>query len=302
MIYTVTLNPSVDYVVDIDNFRLGKINRTSQEQMFPGGKGINVSIMLHNLGIDSVATGFVGGFSGDFIVKSLDENGIKNHFINIDGTTRINVKINGSYNGEETAINGRGPVITNKDIDELLLYLDNLNDSDILVLSGSIPIEINSDIYSKILSRLSNKEIISVVDTTGRSLFDTLKNRPFLVKPNKEELEDLFGIIIKNDDDLIKYASKINKFGAKYVIVSLGKDGALLVGDDINPLKIPAPKIDVVSTVGAGDSLIAGFIYEYVLSKDVVEAFKMGVAAGSAKVMSSKFPDKDTILKIKDEI
>ena len=292
MIYTVTFSPAIDYVVDLANFEIGEINRTQQEQAFPGGKGINVSLVLANLGKSSVATGFLGGFTGAFIKEELAKRHIESGFIEVDGLTRINVKIRA---GKETAINGQGPHITDEDIEKLISQLEKLTKDDLLVISGTVPKSLPSNIYEMILERIKGNGAEVIVDATKEILLNTLKYHPLLVKPNKEELEEMFKVSIKNDAELIENASKLLELGARNVIVSLGGDGALLVGNGLAPTLKKAPQGKVVNTVGAGDSLVAGFIAEYLDSKDIAKAFKQGIATGSASAFSEYLATKEEV-------
>ena len=292
MIYTVTFSPAIDYVVDLTNLEIGGINRTQREQAFPGGKGINVSLVLANLGKSSVATGFLGGFTGRFIKEELEKRHIESGFIEVEGLTRINVKIRA---GKETAINGQGPHITNEDIEKLISQLEKLTSKDLLVISGTVPKSLPSNIYEMILERIKGNGIEVIVDATKEILLNTLKYHPLLVKPNKEELEEMFNVTISNDDELIENASKLVKLGARNVIVSLGGDGALLVGEGLNPELRAAPQGKVVNTVGAGDSLVAGFIAEYLDSHNIARAFKQGIATGSASAFSEYLATKDEV-------
>ena len=292
MIYTVTFSPAIDYVVDLTKFEIGEINRTVQEQAFPGGKGINVSLVLANLGKSSVATGFLGGFTGDFIKKELAKRQISSGFIEVDGTTRINVKIRA---GKETAINGQGPHITDDEIEKLITQLEQLGEDDLLVISGTVPKSLPNDIYEMILERIKDNGVTVIVDATKEILLNTLKYHPLLVKPNKEELEEMFNVKINNDQELIDNASKLLKLGAKNVIVSLGGDGALLVGEGIEPTLRKAPQGKVVNTVGAGDSLVAGFIAEYQDSHNIVKAFRQGIATGSASAFSEYLATREEV-------
>ena len=295
MIYTVTFSPAIDYVVDLTNFEIGEINRTQQEQAFPGGKGINVSLVLANLGKSSVATGFLGGFTGAFIKEELAKRNISSGFIEVNGLTRINVKIRA---GKETAINGQGPHITDEDIDKLISQLEKLTKDDLLVISGTVPKSLPSNIYEMILERIKDNGAEVIVDATKEILLNTLKYHPLLVKPNKEELEEMFNVSIKNDAELIENASKLLKLGARNVIVSLGGDGALLVGEDVDAELRKAPQGKVVNTVGAGDSLVAGFIAEYLDSRDIKKAFKQGIATGSASAFSEYLATKEEVLAL----
>ncbi len=285
MIYTVTFSPALDYIVDLDELKVGAINRSKKEKMLAGGKGINVSFVLSNLGTKSVAMGFLGGFIGDYIQKQVQSKGIDCDFVRLNGNTRINVKLKGMV---ETAINGQGPEVGEEKIEELIKKLEALNEEDILVISGAIPSNLPSDTYERILDRIKNRRVQLVVDTTKETLLKTLPHHPILVKPNKEELEELFSSSISNDEDLIFYAKKLIEMGAQNVIVSLGGEGAMLVKGDGSHLKQASPKGKAINTVGAGDSLVAGFLDEYVRSRDIEKAFKRGIATGSASAFSEE--------------
>ena len=291
MIYTLTFSPAVDYVVDVDNLKIGAINRTKNEIFMPGGKGINVSIVLSNLGIKSKALGFVGGFSGEFIKDELKKKNIETDFVDVDGITRINMKIRSS---EESAINGMGPILNDEDINKLVEKLKILNKEDYLVISGKIPASVSDAQFENILRVASENGARIVVDTEGKMLLTSLKYNPFLIKPNKEELEGLFNITINSDLDIEVYAKKLLDKGAKNVIVSLGSDGAILVNNE-TVCKLAAPKGDAKNTVGAGDSLLAGFIYEYITSQDMQKALKFAIAAGSATAFSDGLASKEDI-------
>lgn len=284
MIYTLTLNPSLDYYVYVDDLEKGKTNRSKKEFIFPGGKGINVSLVLKNLGADSIALGFPAGFSGKEIESLLIERGIQTNFIfTALGLSRINVKIKGK---EETEINGNGPMIEEGDILSLLEKLDDLKDNDVLILSGSVPGSLSSSVYSDILKRISSKKVITVVDTTGDALLNTLPYHPFLIKPNNFELEEIFNVPIKSKDSAIEYAKKLCERGAENVLVSLAGDGAVLVSSNGKVFVSAAPYGKVVNSVGAGDSMVAGFIHEYLATKDLESAFIKSVCAGSASAFS----------------
>lgn len=283
MIHTLTFSPALDYVVDLKSFEVGAINRTAREHAMPGGKGINVSLVLSNLGRPSVASGFLAGFTGDYIEKELLSHNVKADFVRVDGLTRINVKIRC---GEETAINGQGPNIPEEKIEELLRKLERLGPEDLLVISGTVPSTLPSNIYEIILERIKDTHVSVIVDATKSILLNTLKYKPLLVKPNKEELGEMFGVVINNDDELIAYSKKLLDMGALNVIVSLGGDGAFMVGRDVPPIFLKAPQGKVINTVGAGDSLVAGFIDEYLNSGDLLRAFRQGVATGSASAFS----------------
>jgi len=292
MIYTVTFSPAVDYIVDLPCLEVGAINRTRGEHVLAGGKGINVSIVLSNFGRPSVATGFLGGFTGRYIAEELEKRGIRSGFVQVDGLTRINVKLRGR---EETAINGQGPHITDAQIEELMKQLEALTPEDLLVISGTIPSSLPSNIYEVILERVKKTGCQTIVDATKDILLNTLKFEPLLVKPNREELEEMFGVTIVTDEDLIANAEKLLDLGAKNVIVSLGGDGALLVGKGIEPVLLPAPQGKVVNTVGAGDSLVAGFIDEYLHSGNIAKAFRKGIATGSASAFSEGLATKEEV-------
>ena len=293
MIYTVTFSPAIDYVVDLDHLGIGEINRTKREQAFPGGKGINVSMVLANLGKTSVATGFLGGFTGEYIKNELKLRHIESGFIEVkEGITRINVKIRA---GKETAINGQGPHISDEEIELLMKQLEALGKEDLLVISGTVPSSLPSNIYEVILERIKDNGCTVVVDATKDILLNTLKYHPLLVKPNQEELEEMFNVKINNDAELEQNAKKLLDLGAQNVIVSLGGDGALLVGQGIASEKLPAPQGKVVNTVGAGDSLVAGFIDEYLNSGNIAKAFRKGIATGSASAFSETLATKEEV-------
>lgn len=292
MIYTVTFSPALDYIVDLDELQVGAINRSKKEKMLPGGKGINVSFVLSNLGTPSVAMGFLGGFIGNYIEKQIASKGIESDFVHLRENTRINVKIKGMV---ETAINGQGPMVSKEKIEELIQKLEKLSQEDILVVSGAIPSNLPSDTYERILERIKDRHVQLVVDTTKDTLLKTLPFHPILVKPNKEELEELYGVKIDEDKDLVSYASKLISSGAKNVIVSLGGDGAILIKGDGTYKKQASPKGKAINTVGAGDSLVAGFLDEYVRSGDVEKAFKRGIATGSASAFSEELATLEAV-------
>ena len=291
MIYTLTFSPAVDYVVDVDDLKIGAINRTKNEIFMPGGKGINVSIVLSNLGMKSKALGFVGGFSGEFIKDELKKKNIETDFVDVDGITRINMKIRSS---EESAINGMGPILNKEDIYKLVDKLKSLSKEDYLIISGKIPASVSNAQFEKILSVASENGAKIVVDTEGEMLLTSLKYNPFLIKPNKEELEGLFNVTINRDLDIEAYAKKLLDRGAKNAIVSFGSDGAIFVNKD-SVYKSSAPKGDAKNTVGAGDSLLAGFIYEYITSQDMQKALKFAIAAGSATAFLDGLATKEDI-------
>lgn len=292
MIYTLTLSPSIDYFIEMDDLKIGEINRSKNEEYIPGGKGVNVSIVLNNLGVKTVATGFIGGFTGKYIKHELNDLGVSNDFIEISGLSRINIKINSK---QETAINGSGININEKNILELIEKLKDLDSEDILVLSGNVPSNLKKDIYARILENIDNKNIKVILDTTKDYLLPALKFNPFLVKPNIYELEEIFNTKINNNDEIVEYAKKLLDLGAKNVIVSLGKDGALLVGDRIKPTFEKTFEGEFKNSVGSGDSLIAGFIYGYNKTNNIYRALKYGVYAGSASAYSKKLASKEEL-------
>jgi 1-phosphofructokinase len=284
LIYTVTFNPALDYITDVPDFREGEINRSSGEKILSGGKGINVSIVLKNLGIDSTALGFIAGFTGDEIERGVRSFGCNTDFIRLDGgLSRINLKIRSKC---ETAVNGGGPLIPPEKVDELFLQLSSLSDGDILVLAGSIPSSLPADTYETIMERLQEKKIRIVVDATGQLLLNVLKFRPFLIKPNREELEELSGRALKGEKEIILACKDLQVLGACNILVSLGGDGAILVSETGGVYQSAAPQGRVVNTVGAGDSMVAGFLAGYLKNRSLLEAFHTGIAAGSASAFS----------------
>ncbi len=296
MIYTVTFNPSLDYIVSVDDFKLGLTNRTSSELLLPGGKGINVSTILTNLGIESTALGFVAGFTGDEIIRKVEEIGVRSDFIRIeDGISRINVKLK-SIDGTE--INGMGPDISPEKTEELMKKLDVLVPGDVLVLAGSIPVSMPDDIYSRILERLEGKGVTFVVDATGELLLNVLKYHPFLIKPNNHELGDIFGVKLKTREEVVPYGRKLQEMGAKNVLISMAGEGAVLVAEDGSVYETPAPKGVLVNAVGSGDSMVAGFTAGWMEKKDYRHAFYMGVASGSASAFSEYLATKDEIMEL----
>lgn len=300
MIYTVTLNPSIDYVIRLDEFKIGEINRTSEEYVYPGGKGINVSLILNELGHSTKALGFISGFTGAYIRDSLKSKGLDEDFINLDsGFTRINVKLK-SIN--ETEINGQGPIISDADLDKLFQKLDTLTENDVLVLAGSIPNTLDSSLYQKIMKRLADKNIKIIVDATKDLLIKVLKYRPFLIKPNNHELEELFDVKLETTDDIITYALKLQEMGAKNVLVSLGKDGALLITEDGDIFKSNVASGQVKNSVGAGDSMVAGFIAGYLTTNSYEKALQLGAASGGATAFSSDLAKKEYIYELLNEI
>ena len=286
MIYTVTFNPSLDYIVSVKDFRPGMTNRTSSELMLAGGKGINVSIVLGNLGIKSTTLGFIAGFTGDEIVRRLHNGGINSEFIKInDGISRINIKLK-SIDGTE--INGQGPHIDSSHIEQLMNRLRRLESGDVLVLAGSIPAGISDNIYKDIMDMLKDKGVQIVVDATSRLLTNVLEYNPFFIKPNQHELGDIFNVTLNTQEEVIPYALELKKMGAVNVCVSMGGKGAILVADDGNVYKAKAPDGILKNSVGAGDSLVAGFLSGWIEKKDYEYAFRKGVATGSASAFSER--------------
>ena len=293
MIYTVTFNPSLDYIVGVDNFELGMTNRTSYEQLLAGGKGINVSYVLKNLGFKSTALGFLAGFVGEEIKKRLTEDGINADFFMIeDGISRINVKLK---NIDGTEINGRGPDIKTYEVEELKAKINTLKEGDILVLAGSIPQSMPDTIYMDIMNSLNGRGIDIVVDATKDLLMNVLAYKPFLIKPNNHELGEIFGVKLHTREDVIPYAKKLQEKGARNVLVSMAGTGAVLVAEDGNVYMSDAPKGTVVNAVGAGDSMVAGFVAGYLETHDHKYAFHKGIAAGSASAFSEQLATKDEV-------
>ena len=293
MIYTVTFNPSLDYIVSVDDFKIGLTNRTSSELLLPGGKGINVSTVLMNLGIESTALGFIAGFTGEEVVRRLEKMGVKNGFIWIDeGFTRINLKLK-SIDGME--INGMGPEISEEKVQMLMDKLDTLGEGDVLFLSGSIPASMPDDAYQKIMERLDGRGVRIAVDATKDLLLNVLPYHPFLIKPNNHELGEIFGVELKTRESVVPYAKKLQEKGAVNVLVSMAGEGAVLVADDGSVYDTPAPKGKLINGVGAGDSMVAGFMAGYMEKQDYKHAFHMGVASGSASAFSENLATKPEI-------
>lgn len=295
MIYTVTFNPAVDYVVHSDELMVGSVNRSRKEEIYFGGKGINVSMVLGELGIKSKALGFVAGFTGEAIGKGIADKGVCSDFVKLDkGFSRINVKIKAK---DETELNGQGPDILKEDIDKLFEKLDEISDGDTIVLAGSIPGSLPSDIYERILERLQTKKIRAVVDATKELLMNVLKYKPFLIKPNNFELGEMFGTELKTDDEIAVYAGKLKNMGAVNVLVSMAGDGAILLDENGKVHKCGVCKGTVKNSVGAGDSMVAGFLagcetgdYEY--------ALKLGTAAGGATAFSDGLANKELVYEL----
>lgn len=293
MIYTVTLNPSLDYIVSVDNFQLGLTNRTSSERLLPGGKGINVSTVLRNLGIPNTALGFIAGFTGAEVVKRLEAMGVKNGFIPIeDGFTRINLKLKSI---EGTEINGSGPGISREKLQILMEQLRGLREGDVLFLSGSIPASMPDDIYQTIMKMLGKKGVMICVDATKDLLLNVLPCRPFLIKPNNHELGEIFGTEIRTREEAVPYARELHRKGARNVLVSMAGEGAVLAAEDGRIFSSPAPSGTLVNGVGAGDSMVAGFMAGWMEKQDYEYAFYLGVSAGSASAFSEDLATKEEI-------
>ena len=304
MIYTITFNPAIDYVIKIENFIPGKINKSKEEYIFPGGKGINVSIVLKTLGQEATAMGFIAGFVGKEIEEQVQKYGVKTDFIKIENNnSRINVKIleenkgkKGNKEKEETAVNEKGPHIDSKYLELLYKKLEIIKNEDTLVLSGSVPNGVSSNIYEKICQRLENKNINIVVDSTGELLLKTLKYKPYLIKPTQQELEEIFGIKISSQDEALEYAEQLQAKGAQNVIVSLGSDGSVLLDENGYSYKMKALNTkNAINTVGAGDSMIAGFLAGHEMYNNYEKSLQMGVAAATATTNTLFLATKEKI-------
>jgi 1-phosphofructokinase len=298
MIYTLTLNPSVDYIVEIPNVQLGELNRSAKETKFPGGKGINVSRVLRKLDKSSKALGFIGGFTGKYIVDYLENEGILTDFIQVEGDTRINIKLKSET---ETEINGNGPSIGEKQIEKLLNMISALKSNDILVLAGSIPTTMPVDIYERIVTICLENKVEFIVDAEEKLLKSVIQHQPLLIKPNHHELGEFFGTEILDVKDAINYGQKLLELGAKNIIVSLAEKGAVFINKD-QTLIANVPSGDVKSSVGAGDSMVAGFLATYENTINFLEAFRYSVAAGSATAFSIGLCTRDKIEEMVKEI
>ena len=293
MVYTVTFNPSLDYIVSVEDFRLGLTNRTDSEVILPGGKGLNVSIVLSNLGIENTALGFVAGFTGEEIVRRVEGMGVKSDFIRLrEGISRINLKLK-SIDGTE--INGRGPRIGREAVGELMGRLDALGEGDVLVLAGSIPGSMPDETYRKIMERLAGRGVMTVVDATKNLLMNVLEYRPFLVKPNSHELGEIFGVELRDREEAIPYARRLRELGAVNVLVSMAGQGAVLAAGDGEVYAAAAPRGKLVNGVGAGDSMVAGFLAGWMERHEYGHAFRMGIAAGSASAFSELLATREEV-------
>ena len=300
MIYTVTLNPSIDYVIKVDKLTTGNINRVNEEHVYPGGKGINVTRILKSLDNDNIALGFVSGFTGDYIINSLQELNLKSDFIKVkEGFTRINVKVKSE---EETEINGQGPKISEEELNQFYKVIDKLVDGDILILSGSIPSCLDERLYESIMKKVEDRDIKVIVDATKNLLLNVLKYKPFLIKPNNHELAEMFNVELNSTEDVVFYARKLKEMGAQNVLISMGKDGALLVTENDEVFASSVAKGEVVNSVGAGDSMVAGFVAGYLKSNSYEEALRLGAASGGATAFSSDLATREFIDKLVDEI
>ena len=307
MIYTVTFNPSLDYIVGVDGFKTGKVNRTAEELILPGGKGINVSIVLQNLGMESIPLGFAGGFSGEEIRRLLKERKVEEQFVRVKkGISRINVKLRSLENmpdgektvSEESEINGMGPEISGEELETFYRQLDTLQKGDILVLAGSIPTVLPPTIYRDIMKRLQKRKVMIVVDATKDLLVNVLEYHPFLIKPNNYELGEIFGVTLQTKEDVVLYAKKLQEMGADNVLVSMAGDGAVLVAEDGSVYRAEAPEGRVRNSVGAGDSMVAGFLYGYLNSGTYEDAFYYGICSGSASAFSENLATRKEVEKL----
>jgi 1-phosphofructokinase len=300
MINTITLNPSLDYIVKVDSFKVDSLNRIEEERICAGGKGINVSIVLKNLGVENTALGYVSGFTGDEILRQIESHGVSCDFVKLKkGFSRINVKLKSDG---ETEINGAGPEITEEDLKVLYDKLSHLTKGDYLILSGSIPTSVPDDIYENIMNSLLDTGVEFIVDATKDLLLKVLKYKPFLIKPNHHELAEMFNVELKNDDDIIKYGKKLQEMGAKNVLISMAGDGAILIPENGEAIKREVPKGVLKNSVGAGDSMVAGFLCGYLKNKDIAEAFKMGIATGSASAFSDNLATEEEVYNLLNQM
>jgi len=296
MVYTITLNPALDYVMKVGSLRFDDINRSKAEQIYYGGKGINVSVVLSRLGTENKALGFVAGFTGEELERMLKADNIECDFNHLqNGLTRVNVKIKADT---ELDINANGPDVSEAEIEELLTKLDDIKEGDVLVLAGAVPKNLPSDVYEKILQRLSGRGVKFVVDATGELLLKVLKFKPFLVKPNHHELGDLFSVTTKTDEEIEIYAKKLQQMGASNVLVSRGGDGAMLIDEFGAVKKIGNAKGTLINSVGCGDSMVAGFVAGFLQTGDYEHALRLGAACGNATAFSEGLAEKKDIDRI----
>ncbi|WP_129691003.1 1-phosphofructokinase [Gottfriedia acidiceleris] len=298
MIYTVTLNPSIDYIVEVDDIGLGKINRMKRENKFPGGKGINVSRVLKRLDVESIALGFVGGFTGDFIKNVLENEKVTSDFVQVEGDSRINIKLKSQL---ETEINGQGPAISEEKLDQFFYKLKQIKKGDYVVLAGNIPNTLPSDLYEQLTLWGQENGIHIIVDASGKVLLDVVKHRPFFIKPNHHELGDLFDVKITSIEQAIPYGKKLVEMGAQNVGISFAGDGAILITES-SVYVSNVPKGEVINSVGAGDSLVAGFVGTYVKTNNIETAFKVGVASGSATAFSEDLTKREKIEELLNQV
>lgn len=300
MIYTITFNPALDYIVKMDKFNLGHVNRTTREDVYAGGKGINVSIVLNNLSVENKALGFIAGFTGDEIERRVREFGCDTDFVKLqNGMSRINVKMKADV---ESEINGGGPDIPKEALDELYNKLEALKCGDILVLAGSIPKTLPIDIYERIMEHFGDRGIKFIVDTTGESLLKVLKYKPFLIKPNHHELAELFDVNINSQQEIVEYAKKLQDMGAENVLISMAGDGAILLKSNGEAVYSEVPKGILKNSVGAGDSMVAGFIAGYIKEEKIEDGFIMGVATGSASAFSEGLATADKVEELLEQL
>ncbi len=303
MIYTVTFNPAIDYVVQVEELKKGSIHRSISEIILCGGKGINVSLVLAEFGIRSKALGFIAGFTGKEIERMVREQGVETDFVELEnGCSRINIKLRSlEKESGETDINGQGPTILEEEVQQLYNKLDKLKEGDLLILAGSVPNSLPDSIYEKILTRISGKGIRVIVDAAKDLLRNVLKYQPFLIKPNHNELEELFGVTLKTSEDIVEYASKLKEMGAKNVLVSMAENGAVLLDENGQILWCNACKGTVKNSVGAGDSMVAGFVAG-MRNGDYKYALKLGTAAGGAAAFSDGLAKKDKIFALLEQL
>ncbi|AQP54083.1 1-phosphofructokinase [Vagococcus penaei] len=298
MIYTVTLNPAIDYVIRVPEFKTDQLNKTTEEFKFPGGKGINVSRILKNLGTESINLGFIGGFTGSFVKDALAQEDLRTDFVEVSEDTRINIKLKSDV---ETEINGQGPTISADSLAELKAQLARTTEKDLVVFSGSIPKGLPHDVYNELIQVVKENNAHFVVDISSDSLFDILPFGPEFIKPNHHELADLFDVTFNSIEDMIPYGKKLIEMGSKNVLISMGGDGALLFTQS-GVYRAPGLKGKLKNSVGAGDSMVAGFVNEFVKSNDSIEAFKYGVAAGSATAFSDDLATGEAILSLVSDV